>query len=992
MAVTLQDLPALYRLIDEGWDLDAAARERWLATLPSEHERLKQTLDDMLSRRSGVETDLFAKPLGQATAAWVEGSDVGGYRLIREIGLGGMGAVWLAEPSDGVLKRRVALKLPLFAIHNKSLAERFDRERDILASLTHPNIARLYDAGTTPSGQPYMALEYVEGLAITQHCDAQKLSIRDRIALFLQVLGAVQHAHSNLVLHRDLKPSNVLVTPDGQVKLLDFGIAKLISSTDAAAEESALTQVGGQALTPDYASPEQIGGAALTTASDVYSLSVLLYEMLTGERPYKLKVRGRAALEEAIAHIEPVKASQMIRTASDLAARADARRTTAKKFAQLLAGDLDTILAKALKKLPAARYATASAFAADLQHYLTGDAVAAQPDSRWYQLRKMVGRNKVAVGSMATVMMALASGVGIASWQAMEARSERARAERVKDLISAIFASASPATSGKLELTVRDLLRAGVDRVEGELQNEPAVAAELMLVLGKSYYDLGDIDLAYKTVLAANERAKSAVPMHHPMRALILSTLGQLTKEKGNAAEAQKLSEQAIQMQRKLGADGELDLAQSLISLGGILISQAHMEEAIAVKREAVEILTRARGANDTKTIAAIGSLSNSLMIGNRAKESLVEAKRAHELALAVFPDRKHPVLFDQMAHLAYALQANGQYQAAKDQWQAVIDAERKAFNPRGTQVTGRLMGLALIQELLGELKPAMQTYEESLSILQEYTTAVNGELTIRHYSIGRVALKSRQAEKATRFLTTAIEYGNAVYGARGGRVRDGQNLQVAALIHAGRFAEAQTILDTQIADDRQSNSPALRSALRNSALLDIARGTVSAPLPKMTEVKDIESKLKNIPRVAAALTLGEMGRAQLVSKRKDATQLNEAAESLEKAMVIFSEEVATPMPEHIDVWVALGRARLEQGRLEEALVLFEKANQFWTQFDSANAFAGEAAFWHGTALGEKRESRRAHEEWSRAAKLLKVSAWPSHQQLAMRAQRNLEQ
>jgi serine/threonine protein kinase len=418
MAVTLQDLPALYRLIDEGWDLDAAARARWLSTLPPEHERLKQTLDDMLSRRSGVETDFFAKPLGRATAAWVEGGDVGGYRLIREIGLGGMGAVWLAEPNDGVLKRRVALKLPLFAIHNKSLAERFDRERDILASLTHPNIARLYDAGTTPTGQPYMALEYVEGLTITEHCDAQKLSIRDRIALFLQVLGAVQYAHSNLVLHRDLKPSNVLVTPDGQVKLLDFGIAKLISGTDAAAEESALTQLGGQALTPDYASPEQIGSAALTTASDVYSLSVLLYEMLAGERPYKLKVRGRAALEEAIAHTEPVKASQMVRGASDLAARADARRTTVKKFAQLLVGDLDTILAKALKKLPAARYATASAFAADLQHYLIGDAVTAQPDSRWYRLRKMVGRNRLLVASTVVVMAALFSGAAVALWQA----------------------------------------------------------------------------------------------------------------------------------------------------------------------------------------------------------------------------------------------------------------------------------------------------------------------------------------------------------------------------------------------------------------------------------------------------------------------------------------------------------------------------------------------------------------------------------------------
>jgi serine/threonine-protein kinase len=274
----------------------------------------------LLARRASAETDdilgtlpkftLAADAADQArsVASVVDGEIVGAYRLVREIGHGGMSTVWLAVRTDEQIKRPVALKLPHIHLNRQQFADRFARERDILAELTHPNIARLYDAGVTEAGQPFLAIEYIDGMPVTEYCDRRRLPIRARIDLFLQILGAVQYAHSHLVIHRDLKPSNILAAQDGRVTLLDFGIAKLIP--EGPASETQLTLLGGRALTPDYASPEQIAGEPLSTSSDVYSLGVVLYELLTGVRPYRLKRDSRGALEDAILSVDPLRPGQ----------------------------------------------------------------------------------------------------------------------------------------------------------------------------------------------------------------------------------------------------------------------------------------------------------------------------------------------------------------------------------------------------------------------------------------------------------------------------------------------------------------------------------------------------------------------------------------------------------------------------------------------------------------------------------------------------------
>jgi len=462
MDVSPDTWKALSQLLDEAFDLEPADRVAWLERVGTTHPDLLPQLKKLLSAHATAES---ADALEQLPALSVAGSAatkvnaleagayVGPYRLKREIGSGGMADLWLAERADGAFQRDVALKLPRITRLRPDLAARFAHERDILARLEHPYIARFYDAGVTDDGLPFLAMEYVDGRRITQWCDERTQSIPARLRLMEQVLEAVQFAHSNLIIHRDLKPSNILVTVSGQVRLLDFGIAKLLAAGNVA-QETHLTQQSGRALTPEYASPEQIRGDPLTTASDVYSLAVVLYELLTGKMPYRLTITSAAQLEEAIVNATPARPSS--------AATAEHARfcdLSEKRLRRALAGDLDTIVLKALAKDPAHRYGSATELAQDLRRHLAGEPVHARPASWRYRARTFVRRNRLAVGAGAAVSVALIAGTTVSLWQAQRARAQAeltrqqaVRAEEVKNFVLSIFADADTARGGSREL------------------------------------------------------------------------------------------------------------------------------------------------------------------------------------------------------------------------------------------------------------------------------------------------------------------------------------------------------------------------------------------------------------------------------------------------------------------------------------------------------------------------------------------------------------
>jgi eukaryotic-like serine/threonine-protein kinase len=413
MRLTIQQMALMSRLLDEALPLDEAARRRWLADLSPEYQDLAQVLRAALlpdaTKSAELQSFLEVPPnlLDVDAAGGLEpGANVGPYELLRSLGQGGMAEVWLARRADGAFKREVALKLPLLSHLRLDLAQRFAVERDILASLEHPHIARLYDAGIDARGCPYLAMEYVQGQPLTEWCDAKRLGLSDRLALFLQVLEAVRFAHEKQVIHRDLKPSNILVTQSAQVRLLDFGVAKLLESDEA--DKTSLTSIYGRALTPDYASPELLRGDLVDARSDVYSLGVLLYELLTGSRPYRLKsAASMGLLEQAIGTLEIKKPSEL----HSLTASAD-RPPASDAWARQLRGDLDAIALKALDREPSKRYQSAAAFAEDIERHLAGKPIQAVPAPITDRLYKFTLRNRSAVAVAAAALAAIIVTVG----------------------------------------------------------------------------------------------------------------------------------------------------------------------------------------------------------------------------------------------------------------------------------------------------------------------------------------------------------------------------------------------------------------------------------------------------------------------------------------------------------------------------------------------------------------------------------------------------
>ena len=484
-------------LLDVLLELEPRARAARLQLLRSRDPNLGRDLDRLLAldARDDARVD---RPLHDPVCPPLGGEHIGPYRMDSLLGEGGMGMVWLASRADGLYQRQVALKLLRAGLADPNLRLRFNREREILARLAHPNIARLLDAGMGSEGQPYLALEYVEGIPITDHCQSHALSVEGRITLFLQVCEAVSHAHANLIVHRDLKPSNILVTTAGQVRLLDFGIAKLLNDPEPAAAQA---NTEARAFTLHYAAPEQVRGEPVSTRTDVYSLGVVLYELLANAKPYRLRRQTDADWEQAILAVEPVKPSVACQRGGD--GRHD-DSAAARRQARRLRGDLDTIALKALAKAPGDRYPSVEALSLDLQRHLQGRPIAARAPSFAYRICKYAVRQRWALGAGTLGIGLLLAAMAASVWQGRQAEREAARAQALHDFVIGLFDNAGAAQRGNI-FDARALLLAGERRGERELASQPLAHAELLGVIARLRIGLGD----YGQALSLLERQRA---------------------------------------------------------------------------------------------------------------------------------------------------------------------------------------------------------------------------------------------------------------------------------------------------------------------------------------------------------------------------------------------------------------------------------------------------------------------------------------------------
>jgi serine/threonine-protein kinase len=528
--------------LDRALDMSREERTVWLEALRGGEPALAADIEELIAeheaaRREGFLEDGLLHPLAAASLA---GQTMGAYTLLSLIGEGGMGSVWLAERSDGRFTGRAAIKILNAASIGRAGEERFRREGSFLARLRHPHVAQLIDAGVSTGGQPYLVLEYVEGEPIDRYCDTRALRVEDRLTLFLDVLAAVAHAQANLIVHRDIKPSNVLVTGDGRVKLLDFGIAKLVES-----EPADRTKTGESALTLEYAAPEQLTGGDVTTATDVYSLGVLLYLLLTGQHPAGSDRASPADLVRAIVETDPVRPSQAI--GADGAA--ERRAVDPARLRRTLRGDLDNIVAKALKKRPAARYVSADAMADDLRRYLAHLPVRARGDSLGYRSRMFVIRHRLALGAAAVAVLALVAGTLVAVWQARAAGRQRdralvqlQRAEATNDLTSFLLSEATP-RDGR-PISNADVLARGAELVERRYANDPALRVHMLLTLVERYLENQQYDLARQTVDHAFDLSRTTGDER--LRARAACARAEVLTEQGDAATASLLLKDAL--------------------------------------------------------------------------------------------------------------------------------------------------------------------------------------------------------------------------------------------------------------------------------------------------------------------------------------------------------------------------------------------------------------------------------------------------------------
>ena len=745
-------------------ELDRQDRENELAVLRAGDPQLGERLAELLEADERVDDAL--SDLDDELGAESAPRRVGAWQLGELLGAGGMGSVYRARRVEGDFQQTAAVKL-LQAAATTSFRARFEAERQLLAELDHPHIARLLDGGTTERGVPYLVLELVEGRAINEHCEAEGLDLRARVRLFLDVCSAVQTAHERLVVHRDLKPANILVTSggsdqSGRVKLLDFGIAKLL---DDGAERTATLH---QLLTPRYASPEQIEGEPLTTATDVFSLGTLLFELLTGRHPTAASGESPLTVARGVVERDAPPASHAARRCADAPTGA----------ARALRGDLDAVIGRALSKNPAKRYSSAAALADDLRAWLDGRPVRAQPDSALYRLRRLAARNPVVTALGTAVLFALVGwtvtlrsqtvqlreALRLADQERERAQNERDTANATREFLTSVFAVTDPNRAGG-QLTAREILERGAQRTATELEGDPEVRAAVQFSIGTVYRNLGLFDEGAALLEQALATRRKILPSPHPATAETLDHLGMLRLYQNRHDEAIALLEEALAMRRAIYTPEDPELAVSVYSLGSALSQIGRLDQARPVLEEALE-LQRDLEIEDPDLLGT----------GSTHEQLAVLAHRQGDYDTAIFHyraaldatgarDADKPRYTTALANLGGLLLDRGELAEARDVLEQALRVYEHYLGADHHRVASVLNNFALLEQREGNLEAAQQLFERALAINQESFDEPHSAIATNLNNLGLVQLEQQQHDRASPLFERAATMQRALYG-----------------------------------------------------------------------------------------------------------------------------------------------------------------------------------------------------------------------------------
>ncbi len=769
------------------------AREQMLAAFAADHPDLEQRLRDLLAADSADDQPI-AQPIARSARVLAEsaidpweGRQLGAWTIRRRIADGGMGAVFLADRSDEQYQQTAALKVMTAQILAKDGVARFRAERQILASLNHPNIAKLIDGGSTDEQLPYLVMEYVDGLPIDRYCDDHQLGIAERLALFNKVCDAVDFAHRNLIVHRDLKPNNILVDRNGEPKLLDFGIAKLLES-HSSMQTIAITRQGTALMTPEYASPEQVRGESISVATDVFSLGVLLYQLLTGQSPYGDAISSPKEIERAIVETDPKRPSTVVTASDEISSN---RKSSPSRLRKRLSGDLDNIVLMAMRKEPENRYATVRQFSEDVENFLSRNPVLAHPPSWRYRSGKYLRRNAIPV---ATAVVFVTTIVSLTTFYTLQLKHERDqiriesnKATQVADFLEGLFKNVSPRygpagqSDSRREVTARDLLDHGWAEMQTTLQDQPEVRAHLLEVMGHTYFSVDDLDQAKKLVDEAVDLLETQMRNGQFSRAIVEDYCGALTtaswvhRERREWSDAQAVNDRCLDAIQMLPDPAPDILNAHHHSLAYLYSDLGEFDKAEALFLQTVEFTEQRSASNPRDFIQSLNGLGNLYDRRARPPDARVAYERALQVAKSALGN-DHPTTIGVQMDLAGVLASDeirSYDEAEKLLQQSLLSLQRLYTNDHVMKARGYAT-IALFYQMTGQHQLALENQLEAIRIFERVRGPLSGETLGTKAGIGHMYYLAgdfdaaedvitnvlRQAEMAEPYAKESVEFG----------------------------------------------------------------------------------------------------------------------------------------------------------------------------------------------------------------------------------------